>query len=173
MDSGGKIYTLTAALWPARKMLLLLIPVFILDLAMVTISIIAYVGAQTGADRPALQRAYIRFTSTGSIVQIVIIAMASLNVFVHPAIATMLLIRIGRVRRSATKEQSKRMQRFMLCVLPYFVVLTLGWTICVALQATYVPIIDDAVLSSCHAWGAELIQCPMVSTTWIGGMIYM
>ncbi|KAG9252632.1 uncharacterized protein F5Z01DRAFT_221271 [Emericellopsis atlantica] len=173
MTSEGKGYTREAALWPARKMLIFFIPALVLDLAMLAISVIAYTGAQSDGDRPALQKAYIRFTPPGNIIRPLVIALACLNVVVHPTIGTMLLFRLGHATKNGTMEQIKRLQRFMLCVLPYFIILALAWTICVAFQATYVPIIDDAVLPSCHVWGWELTQCPMVSTTWIGGMIYI
>lgn len=160
----------------ARRVLIIFILLFIMDITMMIVSIMAYTGAHTDEDRSVVKETFITFTRTGHIVQRAIIALAAVGLVIHPTLAVVLMIRLGRIKHSDTytPEKGTSLRRYFAWLLfPWLIVRIVAWAMCIAFQTPYVPVVFSTVLLECHHFGLELTQCGMVSTTWVTAMVYM
>lgn len=162
--------------WAARRVLIIFIPLFIVDIAMMVVSIMAYTGAHTDNDRAVVKEIFITFTKTGHYVQRAIIALAAVGIVIHPTLAVVLMRRLGRLKHSETftPETATDLKRFFSWFLfPWMIVRIVAWAVCMGFQTPYVPVVYPKAILECHHFGLELTQCGMVSTTWVITMVYM
>ncbi|KAF4461598.1 hypothetical protein FALBO_11593 [Fusarium albosuccineum] len=140
-------YDTRPLLWLARKLLCIFITLMIVDIGMLAISILALIGAGSTDDRQVVQEAVIDFPSPGRHIQRAMVVLAALGLVSHPTIGVMLMIRVGRLRRAMSQENAQRLK-------------------------AYVPLIVPTALPECHYLGPELVQCGMISSTWVGAIVY-
>jgi hypothetical protein len=57
-------------------------------------------------------------------------------------------------------------------VLPFLVIEVAGWAVCLGFQSLYAPVIKPRKLLACHYLGPDLVQCGMVSSSWVGAIVY-
>lgn len=66
-----------------------------------------------------------------------------------------------------------RLTEFVLyIVLPFLVIEVAGWAVCLGFQSLYAPVIKPRKLLACHYLGPDLVQCGMVSSSWVGAIVY-
>ncbi|KAF5008840.1 hypothetical protein FDECE_4864 [Fusarium decemcellulare] len=166
-------YDTRPLLWVARKLLCIFITLMIVDIGMLVISILALIGAGSTDDRQVVQEAVIDFPSPGRHIQRAMVALAALGLVSHPTIGVMLVIRVGRLRRAMSQENAQRLVKFFIFgLVPYLIICVAAWAVCLGFQTAYVPLIVPTALPECHYLGPELVQCGMISSTWIGAIIY-
>ncbi|KAJ3530319.1 hypothetical protein NM208_g9378 [Fusarium decemcellulare] len=166
-------YDTRPLLWVARKLLCIFITLMIVDIGMLVISILALIGAGSTDDRQVVQEAVIDFPSPGRHIQRAMVALAALGLVSHPTIGVMLVIRVGRLRRAMSQENAQRLVTFFIFgLVPYLIICVAAWAVCFGFQTAYVPLIVPTALPECHYLGPELVQCGMISSTWVGAIVY-
>ncbi|KFA78756.1 hypothetical protein S40288_10634 [Stachybotrys chartarum IBT 40288] len=146
---------------------------FLLDVTMMIISIMAYTGAASPDDRQIIIDTHITFSPAGHHIQRTEIAMASLGIVANIASAVYGGVQIGYLRRGFGPEEARRARNRLLVFPGLWCAASLGaWATCVALQTAYVPILGTRRLPECVEFGDELTQCGMLTASWILAMVY-
>lgn len=157
----------------ARKPLLTSIFAIILDIGMLIVAILAYIGAQTDQDSSIIRETHITFPSNAHHIQRLEIALPAISLVVNIALDVLIIKRVGKLKRQDSLENRLAIERAMtFFFLPWHSACLLTWAFCIGFQSSYVPMLDINILPECAEFGDELTQCGMVSATWILAIIY-
>ncbi|KAL2673585.1 hypothetical protein Neosp_012027 [[Neocosmospora] mangrovei] len=159
--------------WVSRKIMTIFSILIFFDIGMMVITIMAVTGAETADPRDIVQGAKIDFPPPGKQIQALEIGLAAFGLFFHILFALIFLDRVKKAKQTMDYASGIRLTKFVLyIVLPFLVIEVAGWAVCLGFQSLYAPVIKPRKLLACHYLGPDLVQCGMVSSSWVGAIVY-
>lgn len=169
----GRAFFAESMAQEARKPLWASIAISLLDVGMMIVAIMAYTGAQSSEDSAVIRDTFVTFPDAGDHIQRLEIALPALSLVVTIALAVLLTMRMRRLGAEFNRANLVSAQRVVtFFYLPWYSVNLLVWAVCVGFQSSYVPLLDVNILPECEIYGSRLMQCGMVSGTWILAMVF-
>ncbi|KAJ4179811.1 hypothetical protein NW755_012207 [Fusarium falciforme] len=160
--------------WVLRKIMTVFSILIFFDIGMMVITIMAVTGAETADPRDVVQGAKTDFPPPGGQIQALEIGLAAFGLFFHILFALIFLDRVKKAKQTMNYASGIRLTKFVFyVVLPFLVIEVVGWAVCLGFQSLYAPVIKPRKLLACHYLGPDLVQCGMVSSSWVGAIVFV